>query len=73
MLDKCSDHDKCFDEIDKKLTEILIRLEKGSGNFELLQHRIMLVERIAFGIMAFLCTGIGAAVVAVALKYGNGK
>ena len=71
-------HDRCFDEIERKLGEldgkmdkVIIQLETGSGNFNLLDHRVGLLERICFGLIAFLCTALGGAIVAVVLKYGG--
>lgn len=70
--EKCPEHDKCFDDIDKKLTEILIRLEKGTGNFGLLEHRVNLLERIGFGLVALICTAVGAGLMGLLLKLGKG-
>lgn len=76
MADLCAFHDKCFADINGKLSDldgkmdkVIVQLETGSGNFNLLDHRVALLERICFGLVALICTAVGGAVVAMVLKW----
>lgn len=57
--ERCLDHDKCFEKVSNNLDdiktgveEINIRLEAGSGNFRLLEHRLTILERIVFALVS---------------------
>ena len=73
-MDKCSEHDKCISNIEDRLTaikeevdKILLCLEAGSGNFNLLNHRIGLLERLGFGLVGLICASVGMALMALIL------
>ena len=73
--DKCPEHDRCFerverklDDLDSKVDEIIVRLEKGSGEFKLQEHRISFVERILYGVIGAILLAIVAGIMALVIK-----
>lgn len=63
MPEKCQWHDRCFDKIetqladlDAKMDQALVRLADGSGVHNLLGHRLHVLERIIFGLVAIVLT-----------------
>ena len=75
MPDKCEFHDRCFDKIEAQLTEIKamtdqisLQLADGSGVHKLLSHRLQLLEKIVFGLVAIVLTIVLTAIISGYVK-----